>query len=161
MIALVAAMDEARLIGVGGRLPWSLPADLRHFRALTMGHVVVMGRRTMQSIGARLSGRVNVALTRNGGTPVEQADVTAASLDRALRYFAMRDVFILGGASVFAEALPLADRLYLTRIAHTFPVGEGAVYFPAWSGFRLTASVVRAPDEENPYSMDFQTWERA
>lgn len=157
MIALVAAMDERNLIGVGGRLPWHLPADLRHFRDVTMGKAVVMGRKTLESIGRRLDGRTCFVLSRTRGVIGGNA-VVADSLAHVTDEF--DEVYVIGGAQVFAQALPLADRLYLTRIAHTFAALDGAVYFPRWEGFRLTASEVRAPDEANPYSMDFQVWER-
>lgn len=159
MIALVAAMDEARLIGVGGRLPWHAPADLAHFRALTMGGVVVMGRRTWESLPGPLAERTNVVLSRRGDS-LPCAAVTAVSIDRVLRYFAGRNIYVIGGARVFAQALPLADVLHLTRIRHTFPVGDGAVYFPAWEGFRLVASEERAADAANPWPMVFERWER-
>jgi len=154
MIALIAAMDEARLIGVGGRLPWHSPADLAHFRALTMGHAVVMGRRTYESIGGPLGGRTNIVLSRERDAAPWRESL-ASVLDDA------GDAFVIGGASVYAQALPVADSLCLTRIRHTFPVGEGAVYFPEWSGFRLVASKHREADAENPWPMDFETWERA
>lgn len=159
MIALVAAMDEARLIGVGGRLPWHSPADMAHFRALTEGHPVVMGRKTYESIGSPLTGRANLVLTRGDGAGTDGCYI-ARSLKKPLRELG-HDVFVIGGADIFAQALPLADRIYLTRIRHAFPAGDGAVYFPKWSGFRLAESVHREADEKNPWPMDFETWVRA
>lgn len=164
MIALVAAMDAAGLIGVGGRLPWHLPADLAHFRALTMGGVVVMGRKTYESLGRPLAGRQNVVVTRrlpanpSGAVSWTTAPRTAV-LDRASR---CGKVFVIGGASVFALALPLADTLHLTRIAHTFPAGAGAVHFPPWNpaAWRLLSSETRAPDAANEWAMTFERWER-
>lgn len=154
MIALVAAMDEARLIGVGGRLPWHSPADMAQFRALTMGHVVVMGRRTYESIGGPLGGRTNIVLSRERGGVSWRESLAEAIEDAG-------DVFVIGGADVFAQALPMADSLYLTRIRHTFPAGDGAVYFPEWSGFRMVESKHREADAQSPWPMDFETWERA
>lgn len=153
VIALVAALDEARLIGVGGRLPWHSRADMAQFRALTMGHAVVMGRRTYESIGGPLGGRTNIVLSRErDGVPWRES--LAEAIEDA------GDVFVIGGADVFAQALPFADSLCLTRIRHTFPAGDGAVYFPAWSGFRLVESKHREADTANPWPMDFETWER-
>ncbi len=154
MIALVAAMDEARLIGASGRLPWHSPADMAQFRALTLGHAVVMGRRTYESIGGPLGGRTNIVLSsaRDG---VPWRDSLADAIEEAA------DVFVIGGADVFAQAMPFADSLCLTRIRHTFLVGEGAVYFPEWDGFRLAASKRREADAANPWAMDFERWERA
>lgn len=153
MIALIAAMDEARLIGVGGRLPWHSPADLAHFRALTMGHAVVMGRRTYESIGGPLGGRTNMVLSRERGGVPWWSSLTDALDD-------VGHAFIIGGASVYAQALPMADRLCLTRIRHTSPAGDGAVYFPEWSGFRVVESKHREADATNPCPMDFEAWER-
>jgi dihydrofolate reductase len=159
MIALVAALDEARLIGVSGRLPWHSPADMAHFRALTMGKVVVMGRKTREGLRGPLDGRLNVVVTsRRAGVGV--TDTTAPTAGDAVRLFSHANTFVIGGASVYAQALPWADRLCLTRIRHTFPVGEGAVYFPEWSGFRLVESKHREADTQNPWPMDFETWER-
>ncbi len=153
MIALVAAMDEARLIGVGGRLPWHLPADLARFRALTLGKVVVMGRKTYESIGHPLEGRINVVVRQRAETDEFRPVVAMGeALDT--------DVFIIGGASVYAQTLPLADVLYLTRVHHTFAAGDGAVYFPAWEGFRCVASEERAADAANPWAMAFEEWRR-
>jgi len=161
VIALVAAMDAAGLIGVGGRLPWHLPADLARFRAITMGGVVIMGRRTWESLPGPLEGRVNVVLSRHGA--LYERCFNLGSLDFALSARGTRDVFVIGGAQVFAGALPLADVLRLTRIRHTFPAGDGAVYFPAWdpAAWRLTASEERAADAANPWGMVFETWRRA
>lgn len=158
MIALVAAMDAAGLIGVGGRLPWHLPADLARFRALTLGGVVVMGRRTWESLPGPLEGRINVVLSHESS--VAGARYVGTSVARAELYFV--DIRVIGGASVYAEALPIAHVLHLTRIRHTFPAGDGAVYFPRWdeAAWRLTASEERAADAANPYAMTFQTWER-
>jgi len=162
VIALVAAMDEARLIGVNGRLPWHSPADMAQFRALTMGKVVVMGRKTYESIGRPLEGRENVVASEHGRNPRKEGLWWSRSLgpsvmDRDVRGM---DVFIIGGASVYAQALPLASRLYITRIRHTFPAGEGAVYFPEWDGFRMVGSKHREADAANPWPMDFEQWER-
>ena len=159
VIALVAAMDEARLIGVNGRLPWHSPADMAHFRALTMGKAVVMGRKTYESIGHLLDGRSTAVVTTR--LPPTLGIFRAPSLLEFIRWYEDMDAFIIGGASVYAQALPLADRLYLTRIRHTFPAGDGAVYFPEWSGFRLVKSEHREADAQNPWPMDFETWERA
>lgn len=164
-IALVAAMDAAGLIGVGGGLPWHLPADLARFRALTLRQVVVVGRRTYESIPNRLPQRTVFVLSRDDAFDPEQTETFVFSdLGRAFAQAAdwQRDVFIIGGADVFAQALPLADVLHLTRIRHTFPAGEGAVYFPRWdeAAWRLAASEARAADAANPHAMVFERWER-
>jgi dihydrofolate reductase len=159
VIALVATLDAAGIIGVGGHLPWHIPAARAHVRALTMGKVVVMGRKTWESLSGPLEGRVNAVMTRRGTTMVGAA-YTVADLPKALRYFAGRGVYVIGGGEVFAQTIWRATHLYLTRIHHTLPAGDGAVYFPAFDGFTRTAAVERAVDAENPWPMTFETWER-
>ncbi len=129
LVSIVAAMDRRRLIGRDGALPWRLPADLRRFRALTLGKPVVMGRKTFESIGRVLDGRLNVVLTgdrsfhRNGA-------MVCHSLDAGLAACQGRDeVMIIGGASIYAQALAHSDRMYLTLIDEVF---EGDAYFPRY-----------------------------
>ena len=154
-------MDNTRLIGIDGHLPWRLPADLAHFRALTMGHVVVMGRRTYESIGRPLTGRENIVLTRGTGLPAGVS--TATSLRTALQVARGQVVFVIGGAAVYEEALPLATHLFLTRIGCTVMSVKKRVpsYFPEWSGFRRVNNRKHASDALHPWPMRFQTWERA
>ena len=127
MICAIAACDENGLIGLDGALPWHLPSELRHFRALTYGHAVVMGRRTFESLPAPLAGRRNVVLTSRTIAGV----TTARTLDEALA-LAGDDAFVIGGASVFAQALPRCDRAYVTRVHTRVAVPDGAVatYLP-------------------------------
>lgn len=162
MIALVAAMDAAGLIGVGGRLPWRLPADLARFRALTQGRPIIGGWRTWQSIGRPLRDRTPILLSPRREMMPGFEGFAFETLTEALMQFGHRNPMVIGGASVYAQALPLADVLHLTRIAHTFPAGEGAVYFPKWdpAAWRLTASEARAADAANPHAMVFERWER-
>jgi len=133
-VSLIAALDDSGLIGRDGVMPWHLPDDLRRFRRLTLGKPVVMGRRTFRSIGHPLSGRRNIVVSR---TLSETSGIeVVAVLDRALEICAgAEEVMIIGGAALYREALPRAERLYLTRIAARF---EGDTYFPAvdWSEWR-------------------------
>lgn len=158
MIALVAAMDRNRLIGTGNRLPWGvLPADMVRFRSLTLGQVVVMGRKTLGSMNGPLKDRTNVVVSR---TMASRSDVACyQSLDGALSH-SLGDTYVIGGGQVFKEALPRADALYITRIEHKFDPGDTPVCFPDFDGFRLISSVVLREDLANPYAMTFQTWER-
>jgi dihydrofolate reductase len=134
-VSLLAAVARNGVIGRDGTLPWRLPEDMERFRELTMGHAVVMGRRTWESLPDRfrpLPGRRNVVLTRNHGWAAEGAE-RARSLDEALRL--LRDapqVFVIGGAEVFQSALPLADELLLTEIDSDV---SGDTFFP---GFEST-----------------------
>ena len=127
-ISLVVAMDRQRAIGVGGALPWHLPADLRHFREITMGKPIIMGRRTYESIGRALPGRRNIVVTRNRGWPVPSGCEVVYSLDDALALTASAaEVMIIGGAALYRCALPRTQRIYLTEVQAE--VG-GDVHFP-------------------------------
>jgi dihydrofolate reductase len=124
-IVLVAAVADNGVIGRSGRLPWHLPSELRHFRALTMGQPLVMGRKTFAAIGRPLDGRVNIVLTRDPAFTVP-GTIAAASLAQALEIAAGQQagaIMVIGGADVFAQAMPLAWRLEITRI-HLSPDGD-------------------------------------
>jgi dihydrofolate reductase len=130
-LAIIAAMTESRVIGIDNRLPWRLPEDLKRFKALTMGHPVLMGRHTFESIGKPLPGRTNIVLSRDR-TLAERGVQVAANLDQALAACAAlapkpEIAFVIGGAARFAEALPKADRLHLTIIHKEF---AGDTRFP-------------------------------
>jgi dihydrofolate reductase len=135
VVVIAALAEENRVIGAGLDLPWRIPADLRRFKALTLGHPVVMGRRTFESLvhqfGGPLGGRENVVLTR-GPLHVDHPDVrVCGALDDALDAFAGRArVFVGGGATVYAAALPRADRLELTLVEGAF---EGDTFFPPYA----------------------------
>jgi len=120
-ITLIAAMAENRVIGRNGAMPWHLPDDLARFRAITMGHPVIMGRKTFASIGRPLQGRLNIVLTRQVGYAPEGV-VVARNLPDALAMAGAADeVFICGGGEVYREALLLADRVLLTVVQGDFP----------------------------------------
>lgn len=128
-VSLIAAVAENGVIGRDGALPWHLPDDLKRFRALTTGHHVVMGRRTHESIGRALPGRANLVLSRDPGYRAVGCRVVR-SLDEALdvaRAAGDEEAFVIGGAAVYASALAVADRIYLTRVAAHL---EGDVRFP-------------------------------
>jgi dihydrofolate reductase len=131
-ISLVAAVARNGVIGRDGAVPWRLPEDMRRFRALTMGHPVVMGRRTWESLPERfrpLPGRDNIVVTRNPDWVAEGAD-PAGSVEDALRLLELEPkVFVIGGGEIYAAALPLADELVLTEIDAEI---EGDTTFPEW-----------------------------
>jgi dihydrofolate reductase len=128
-VLLVAAVAANGIIGAGGKLPWHLPEDLKHFKALTLGHPVIMGRKTWESLGRSLPGRENIVVTRSAGFEAPGASV-AASLDAALALCAGEPVvFVIGGSELYAAALPLADGLVLTEIQRDY---EGDTRFPAF-----------------------------
>ncbi|MBE7423969.1 MAG: dihydrofolate reductase [Zoogloeaceae bacterium] len=127
-LSLIAAIAANGVIGAGNALPWRLPEDLRRFRALTLGHPVIMGRKTFESIGRPLPGRRNIVITRNREYQAAGCEVMVSLAD-ALD--ACRDagdeIFVIGGAQIYAEALPLAQRLYLTELKAEYP---GDARFP-------------------------------
>lgn len=158
MLSLIAAVAENGVIGDKNALLWHISEDLKHFRAVTTGHPVVMGRKTFLSLGRPLPGRTNVVLTRQaldipGCTVVH-------SLEEAVALFPDdEEVFVIGGAQVYAEALPLAGRFYLTRVRHPY---EGDTRFPAWdeNEWRLAASEAFPCGASYPWPFVFETWER-
>ena len=154
IVSLIVAMDEDRVIGFEGGMPWHLPADLKHFREITMGKPLVMGRRTHESIGKALPGRRNIVLSHNPDYAAEGCEV-AASLDEALALCGdEEEVMVIGGAKLFEEALPRADRIHLTRIHGHYP---GDTYFPkfdndAWDIVHMHNGPA---DERNEASLTF------
>ena len=153
-ISLLAAVAHGGVIGRGGTLPWRIPEDMERFRVLTMGHPVVMGRRTWDSLPERfqpLPGRRNVVVTRNPGWQAEGAERTA-SLRQALSLLsAAPQVFVIGGGELFADALPLADELLLTEIDIEV---KGDTFFPAWDRgeFRETSREARLSEDGTPFA---------
>lgn len=159
LISLIAAMDRNRLIGRDNGLPWRLPADLRHFKQVTMGKPILMGRRTWDSLGRPLPGRKNIVLTRDAGFTAAGCTVTH-SLEQALAAAAGHaEVMVIGGASFYTQLLPRAGRLYLTRIDAEF---EGDTWFPDFAPgqWREVSRRNLAPDEKNPYPYSFVVLER-
>ena len=158
-VSLIVAMANDRVIGRGNALPWRLPADLRRFKSLTLGKPVLMGRRTFESIGRPLSGRVNLVLTRDAHWAVE-GTVPVRTLAEALEK--ARDspeLMVIGGAAVYALALPLAQRLYLTQVHADLP---GDTFFPAFDPreWRDIERSAQPADERHAYALTFLTLER-
>lgn len=158
-LSLIAAVAANRVIGYRNSLPWRLPADLKHFKRLTMGHHLIMGRKTFESIGRPLPGRTIIVLSRNrsflpGGL------LLARSLDEALALARSDDEpFVAGGEAVFRLALDRADRIYLTEIHHEF---AGDTFFPDLdlSRWSLVSREDHSPDEENPWPFSFLIYDR-
>lgn len=158
-VALIAAMGSNRVIGQAGALPWRLPADLRHFRALTLGKPVLMGRKTFESIGKPLPGRDNIIITRRFGYHAEGCQVFD-SLTAALEHHrGCPELMIIGGASIYNQSLALASRIYLTVIDQAF---EGDAFFPEIDAgcWVETARTDHHADETNPFDYHFLTLER-
>lgn len=160
IISFVVAMDRNRLIGRDNELPWHLPADLKHFKAVTMGKPIVMGRKTFESIGRPLPGRRNIVISRDHGYQAPGCEVFNG-LEQALAALAdEEEIAIVGGMGIFTLALPLADKMYLTVIDEVF---EGDAWFPPFdeSGWRCTASEAhRHEDGPRSFTYRFLTLER-
>ena len=157
-ISLIVAVARNGVIGRGGTLPWRLPADLQHFKRVTMGSAVIMGRKTWESIGRPLPGRRNLVITRQSGYRAEGAEVFG-SLDAALMATRGEPAFVIGGAELYAQALPHAGRLYVTRIEAEI---AGDTLFPEVEerDWTMVEEIVRPADAQNGYEMRFQTLER-
>lgn len=159
MLSLIAAMAHNSVIGLNNQLPWRLPADLKHFKAVTLGKPVIMGRKTYESIGKPLPGRANIVVTRDVSYTAEGV-LIVHSLEEALaKTKDAPEAMLIGGAQLYAEALPHAQRMYLTLIDAEFP---GDAFFPHYNprDWHETAREEHAPDENNPYSYSFLILER-
>ncbi|MGJ0534804.1 MAG: dihydrofolate reductase [Methylocystis sp.] len=163
-LCLIAALAQNRVIGRDNQLPWHLPADLKHFKALTLGKPIIMGRKTWDSLGRPLPGRLNLVVSRQPGLQLEGAEVFAtldAAVERAEQWARERgagELMLIGGAQLYGQALARAERLYLTRVALS---PEGDAWFPAFS----EADWRRDSLEEYPATADtpahaFETWVR-
>ncbi|HEX4414301.1 MAG TPA: dihydrofolate reductase [Lacipirellulaceae bacterium] len=162
-ISIIVAVAENGVIGSGGQLPWKLSADLHRFKRLTMGHTIIMGRRTWESIGRPLPGRNSIVVSRQSNYGVNDATVAvASSIQQAVKIAedaGDAEVFIVGGAELYRVALPEATRLYYTRVAAK---PEGDTFFPEinWSKWKLIESAPHSSDEKNEYTSTFEIYER-
>jgi dihydrofolate reductase len=157
-ITIVVAMGRNRGIGLDGRMPWHLPAELRHFKAVTMGKPVVMGRKTWEAIGRPLPGRQNIVVSRNEQFQAPGCDVVG-SLVEAVEAAEGMEVMLIGGGELYRQALPLASRLLLTEI-DLEPAAD--TWFPQWdpAEWRLVGSQRHEADDENRYAFETTEWVR-
>ena len=159
MISVIVAVAQNGIIGGDNALLWHISEDLKRFKQLTGGHAVVMGRKTFESLGRPLPNRRNVVISRRKDYVPEGVEVVA-SLEEALARFPVEEeVFIIGGGQIYAQAMPLADRLYLTTVMHDY---EGDTRFPAWdrTQWRRTACAYHERGEKFPYPFEYTDWER-
>ncbi len=165
-IALIVAMARNRVIGRNNALPWHLPGDLRYFRQITMGKPVIMGRKTWDSIGRPLPGRTNVVITRNaewsvpvGAARVESLDAALVKADAQAELDGVDEVMIIGGGQIYAEALALVDRLYVTQV-HAEVAGDA--YFPVvnWDEWEEIGREDFSASDNNPYDYSFVIYQR-
>jgi dihydrofolate reductase len=164
-LALIVAASENGVIGRENALPWHLPEDLRHFRRLTMGKPIIMGRRTFESIGRPLPGRTNIVITRN--TRLDAPGVRVVStLEEALdlgssiaRADEMTEMLVIGGAEIYRAALPRAHRLYLTEV-HAQVTGDVKLPPVDWTQWRECSRERHGSGGSNPYDYSFVVFDR-
>ncbi|WP_347550204.1 dihydrofolate reductase [Pseudalkalibacillus hwajinpoensis] len=160
MISFLLAMDEQNLIGKNNDLPWHLPADLAYFKKTTTGKSIVMGRKTFESIGRALPGRDNYIITRKKDLQIKGLTVLH-SIDAFLELTKNdeKEWFVIGGAEIYRQLLPYADRLYITKIHETF---AGDTYFPDFSKkeWTETSREKHQKDEKNQHPFDFVIYAR-
>ncbi|MDN7140521.1 dihydrofolate reductase [Pseudomonas sp. JQ170] len=165
-LSLIAALAENRVIGIDNSMPWHLPGDFKYFKATTLGKPIIMGRKTWDSLGRPLPGRLNLVVSRQPGLQLEGAEVFA-SLDEAIvraEQWALAqgvdELMLIGGAQLYTQAIErgLADRLYLTRVELS---PEGDAWFPAFDAAQWAlASTRENPAEEGKPAYHFEVWER-
>ena len=158
---MIAAMGKNRVIGKDNDMPWHLPADLQHFKKTTLGSPIIMGRKTYDSIGRPLPGRLNIILSRNAKLVIKGCSVVN-SLEDAIglaKETGASEIFITGGAHLYDNFLEKTDRLYLTLIDEDF---EGDTYFPDYTQFtwKETARDEHQADEKNPHAYSFVTLDK-
>lgn len=170
-LSIIVAMAQNHVIGRGGTLPWRLSADLKRFKSLTMGHHLLMGRKTFESIGRPLPGRTSIVISRSQETLAQRASegnaapqieslTFAKSLESAIGIAASdTEVFVIGGAQIYELALPLVDRLYVTHVEAEV---EGDTFFPAYdpSEWRLVEETTHAADTKNEFPHRFCIYDR-
>ncbi|MFM7020778.1 MAG: dihydrofolate reductase [Aquirufa sp.] len=161
MLKILVAFDENRVIGKNNTLIWHLPADLKRFKALTTGHVIIMGRKTFESIGKPLPNRTTIVISRQADLQIEGA-IIAHSVEEAIlkaKSLTREDIFIVGGAEIYALSLPLADQILVTQLHDIF---EGDAFFPeipldTWEVSERERGVT---DEKNAYQYSYLTYSR-
>lgn len=162
-IALIVAASQNNVIGLDNQLPWHLPEDLQYFKAVTMGKPILMGRKTYDSIGRPLPGRTNIVLTRDanwsaeGVVVVNDLDSATAASEKACAAAGVDELMIIGGEQIYRKFLPVADKLYLTKVE---AVVEGDAYFPAIDSDQWQQVAEKIPEKVGNYSYRFVVLER-
>jgi dihydrofolate reductase len=158
-VSVIVAFDSNLLIGCENKLPWHLPADLKHFKTITMGHYMIMGRKTYESIGKPLPGRTSVVITRQKDFVAEGCIIASSIQDALAKCVDQDEVFIIGGAEIFNACMPLAQKLYTTVIHHRF---AGDTHFPAINDkeWNKISVIHNSADEKNPWPYSFEEYVR-
>lgn len=159
MLSTIAAVSENNIIGNNNKLPWHLPADLKYFKNTTMGHTLIMGRKTFESFGKPLPGRNSIVITRQENWFYEGVEVVHSLDDALIKVGKQDEIFIIGGAKIFKQALPLCNKMYLTIIHHNF---DGDTSFPPvdFSEWKLVKDEKHLPNDKNLYPYSFRTYIR-
>ena len=160
-IVIVAALGKNNSMGLNNTLPWHLPKDFAHFKALTSGYPLIMGRKTLESLPAKLKNRDHIVITNNQDyTPKFEVEHIAYSLEEAIALTGDQKVFIAGGAQIYAQALPLATEMVLTHVDHRF---EADTFFPKFSDqqWKIQNSELHLKDEKNLYDFSIVTYRRS
>ncbi|RBJ83607.1 dihydrofolate reductase [Pseudomonas sp. MWU12-2534b] len=164
-LSLIAALAQNRVIGVDNSMPWHLPGDFKFFKATTLGKPIIMGRKTWDSLGRPLPGRLNIVVSRQTGLVLEGAEVypsLQAAVERAEEWALEQgasELMLIGGAQLYAQGLEQADRLYLTRVALN---PEGDAWFPQFDEqqWKRVSEVLNPPEGDKP-AYSFEVWERS
>jgi len=159
ILSIIAAMDRNRLIGNNNALPWHLPADFAHFKKITMGKPILMGRKTYDSIGRPLPGRLNIVLTRSENLQIEGVEVVTSFQDAKKLLSESQELMVIGGSGIYQLLLNEVDRIYLTIVDETF---EGDAWFPEldMQQWQQVEKVEYPADEKNHNAMQFVTLHR-
>jgi len=159
IVSIIAAMDRNHLIGNNNQLPWHLPADFAHFKSITMGKPIVMGRKTFESIGKPLPGRTNIVLSRNAELAFDGVECVTTFEDALKCVPDAEEIMIIGGSTIYAMLLPQITRMYLTYVEAEF---EGDAWFPEFDQQQwvVKESELRQADEKNKYDCRFVTLEK-
>lgn len=160
LISAIVAISRNNVIGRDGHLPWHLSADLKRFKAITTGHSIILGRKNYDDIGRPLPNRTNYVLTRNANFEAPGCTVcnSLAQAVESAQSAGESECFIIGGAAVYREAMPLVKKMYVTRVESDV---DGDVFFPEWGeGWRKVSEESFPADEKNDFPTVFEVWER-
>jgi len=161
ILSMIVAHAENRIIGKDNDMPWHLPADLAYFKKTTLGKPIIMGRKTYESIGRPLPGRMNIVISRDENYHAEGVE-TVTSVESALALVTdVEEVMVIGGGAIYQHCLDAADRLYITHIKASI---EGDTQFPEYDSeneWKKVSSEIREPDEKNAYRLEFCVYERS
>jgi dihydrofolate reductase len=165
-LAIIVAVADNGVIGKDNALPWKLPDDMRHFKQVTMGKPIIMGRKTFESIGKPLPGRTNIVISRNGAFTAEGV-TCVSSLEEALQVAEQtvsmepaEEAVVIGGSEIYRVTLPLADRLYITEV-HASVEGDAVLLGVEWDDWREVRREHHVAQAPNPYDYSFVLYERA